>query len=755
MHPSIAQFASLDGALLVSLHPDGRLAWASPTARRLLVPSGDEPVLDRLHPLDRRPFVAALERLVQVQGETRIRVRLGDPDGGWTHVEWQARFGTDGLVHAMGRDVTVELARQEAHATTLQKLQFAEELAHLGHWYVEPDGVLGDWSDEMYRIHGRSPSKGAPSVAEALKYYHPQDREVVAWLVDQALGTGESFAFERRIIRDDGVTRWVRSVGVPDTDASGRNGGIFGIFLDVTEEVERREALKELEELFSIAFESTLAAHWDWDIDADEVVWSARWFDMLGLPSGTSRTPSRWFFDRLHPDDAPVVQATLDAHLTRGARYDVLFRIRSERPGRPWTWIRATGQALRRADGEPYRMVGATLDMSEVHEALAALETQVQRAESANRTKSEFMANVSHEIRTPMNAILGLAELLALTELTVEQRESLSDMTSASRTLLRLIDDLLDLAKAEAGRLDLAPAAFAATDLLHDIGRLHRGRAAEAGLALLVEADLPDDTVLVGDAERLKQILGNLVGNALKFTAEGHVAVRARLDASGAQDPVLRVRVEDTGPGIPADRIETLFNPFEQLDASSTRRHGGVGLGLAICRELVGRMGGSLSCESVVGEGTCFTLEVPLPRGRLEPVALAPPPLELRGVPRVLVAEDNLVNQRVARAMLERIGCEVETVGTGREAVERADAAPFDLIFMDVQMPDLDGLQATRMLRDRGHEVPVVGLTAHAQAQDREACLAAGMDEHLTKPVTLAALSASLGRFLGEAARTG
>jgi PAS domain S-box-containing protein len=757
MSPTLAGFTRLETSLFATIDRGGRWTWISEGWPAAVGWSATDLVGRRLgrwlYPDDRREAFAAFAGVLRGEVLTQHRARFWCADGNWRWFRWRARLDEDGHIYVLALDVTTQVAREEELVESQRLLKLAGELARVGYWRVDVGAPAPQWSDEVFRIHGRDPAKGQPPLAEAVAYYHPDDREAVSQDIGRAVERGERFEFERRIVRDDGAIRWVRSIGMPERDARGQVFGIFGVFQDVTDDIERRAAMRELEQRYALAFETTLAAHWDWDLTTGEVVWSRRWFDMVEFDAPSVTGPTSWFFERLHDDDRDRVMEAVRAHLEEGTRYDVEFRMRRGDGVQPWSWIRATGQALRDDAGRPYRMIGAMLDVSLTREAFSALREQVEKAEGANRAKSAFMANVSHEIRTPMNAILGLAELLDLTELNPIQRGYLADMAGASRTLLRLIDDLLDLAKAEAGRLDLAIAPFDLARLLRDVVRLHRGRAAERGLALNADFAPADGIVLLGDAERLKQVIGNLVGNALKFTERGAVAVHVAVAANESGRRRLEVAVRDTGPGLPADRLEAVFAPFEQLDASFTRRHGGVGLGLAICRELVGRMGGTVTVESTVGEGSTFRVILNLEEGLLDHLD---PSLDETPLPdrlRVLLAEDNPVNQRVARAMLERLGCEVDLAASGDVALDLMRTRTFDLVLMDVQMPHLDGLQATARARQEGVRWPVVGLTAHAQADDRSRCLAAGMVDHLTKPVSIANLRRAL--FLHAARPTG
>jgi signal transduction histidine kinase/ActR/RegA family two-component response regulator len=394
---------------------------------------------------------------------------------------------------------------------------------------------------------------------------------------------------------------------------------------------------------------------------------------------------------------------------------------------------------------------------------LVVLQEAAQRqAHKLAQAKSEFLAKMSHEIRTPLNGVIAIADLMAATQLNDEQHELLDTLRLSAKTLLGIINDILDFSKIEAGRMVLETLPFTPTVLVEEVASIMAPAAHSKGLTVRTELSSSLPHSVAGDPLRLRQILLNFVGNAIKFTACGEVVIRAmRLKKGEGQSAWLRFEVQDTGVGIPPEKQAGIFDAFTQADSSVTRQYGGTGLGLAICKRLVELMGGQIGVYSQPGQGSCFWFEVPLPviqenapeETTAQPSGSALNSHELDGV-RVLLVEDNPVNQKVAIRMLQKLGCVVELAENGQQALEKLERASYDIVLMDMQMPIMDGLTATRLLRQReqqtGHHQVVIALTANAMQTDRELCLEAGMDDYLSKPLTLDALQVMLLRWVAQ-----
>lgn len=517
------------------------------------------------------------------------------------------------------------------------------------------------------------------------------------------------------------------------------------------------EKLEETNEVFEVAVNASSAGVFDWRIDTDQVIFSEQSRKMLDLSIEEFPDHLDSWRDRLHPDDSPRLEAAIIDHFNRSTPYDVTYRIRHGDGN--WRWWRSTGLALRDEDGNLKRFVGFNVDISKLKYA-------EEEARTANETKSSFLANMSHEIRTPLNAILGMADVLRRDETSPKKRERLELIRSAGDTLLRIVDDVLDLSKVEKGKVEFETVSFDCDDLVHSVASIFALKADEKGLLFDVQTNLKGESCFNGDPTRIRQILTNLISNAVKFTDDGKVSVAVHSEplpdqvqgSETAGKVGLVFTVSDTGSGIRSEAIERLFEPFTQTDETVTRRHGGTGLGLAIAQQLAIRMGGHIDVETEPGKGSTFTFTL-----ALEPAEShqATPSVgdtndsarqshESAETPlSILVAEDNAQNRIVLEAILEVFGVEMSFAENGREAVHAWDRGNFDVILMDIQMPIMNGIDATREIRSREAKrglspIPIIAVSANVMHHQVDQYYAAGMNGVVGKPIKVPKLISAL-----------
>ena len=502
-------------------------------------------------------------------------------------------------------------------------------------------------------------------------------------------------------------------------------------------------ALRESEERLQLFVEFAPAALAMFDRDMRYLAVSRRWMDDFGLGDRTIRGLSHYeIFPEVPEEWKEVHRRGLEGEVIRSDED------RFERADGTVNWLRWEVRPWRSAMGSVGGIVIFSEDITRQKEAEAALIGAKEAAESANHAKSEFLANMSHEIRTPLNGIMGMLQLLATTDPDSEQGEYIQIAMKSSDRLTRLLADLLDISSIEAGKLAIRVGEFEASDLRDSILELFGGTAREKGLSMDfgISPDLP--ARLQGDETRVVQALGNLVGNALKFTRTGGVAI----DMHPAPGEGVRFTVADTGIGIPEEKLGRLFEPFYQVDGSHTRQYQGAGLGLAIVKRLAALMGGNVEISSAPGQGTTVCLDLPLrPAGASGAAASFPRFRQSRRL-RFLLAEDDHANQTAMRILLQKSGHDVTVAENGAQALETLRRQEFDLILMDIQMPVMNGADAVRAIRtssgfEKARAIPVIALTAHAMAGDRESFLAMGMDDHLAKPVRLQDLDRVMARF--------
>ncbi len=464
--------------------------------------------------------------------------------------------------------------------------------------------------------------------------------------------------------------------------------------------------------------------------------------------------PIRWY-RQIHPEDKDRWSIEAAQFFLTGEPLRSVYRVIA-RDGRV-VWFQCEAKMVRRKDGRPWFIHGVGFDVTEIKVAQQSLETLLEAAQAAVRTRNEFLANMSHEIRTPINGIMGMTLLALQTELNAEQMSYLRTVSGSADSLLEIVNDILDFSKIESHKLELEILEFDPRQCVQEAMRQLELRAREKGLELSsrVASGMPER--LAGDPRRLRQVLMQVVGNAIKFTEAGEVALWVEEEAGPADQVRLHFQVKDTGIGISREKLETIFAAFHQADGSSTRKYGGTGLGLAIASRLVQLMGGRFSVESELGVGSTFHFTLGFgvaaaPSKAAEAGAAAQSQVAAdAGDPRVLhilLAEDNPVNRKVAVGLLQKRGHRVHTAENGLEALLALETGSFDVVLMDIQMPEMDGLQTTVAIREAerasGAHLPIIAMTAHAMKGDREICLAAGMDAYITKPIMPKELFAKL-----------
>lgn len=699
----------------------------------------------------------------------------------WVATKIFAMRGADGRTEryvSVGIDITARKLAEDL----LRKQQ--EQLRRL---LEETEAVVWEYDLEAERFVYVSPqasSFGYPLEDWSMPGFwkgliHPGDRDRAWEFFQQKARSGEDHRFDYRALKKSGEIVWIEHVVSVRAGSDGKFD-LFGYMIDVTKRKQAEAdvlianaALSIERERLDMALTGGDLGMWDWNPQTKALVIDERWAAMLGYKKSELGATSDEWSSRCHPDDLPRAIAAIEAHF-RGETplYECRHRL-MHRDGK-YRWILDRGKAVARdADGNVIRMVGTHIDVS----VLVAHEEQLaeakRQAESASRVKSEFLANVSHEIRTPLTSILGYTDLLAEDGDTIRsperRKETIHIIRQAGEHLLTIVNDLLDISKVEAGRLTMERVEIGLPELLASTARLMRPRAEAKALFLELHIDSEIPSRVYSDPTRLRQVWMNLIGNAIKFTEQGGVTLHVFAEKLGNQT-MLRVAVEDTGLGMSPEQAAHLFHSFAQGDSSVTRRFGGTGLGLVLSRRLARLMGGNVVlASSKVGVGTRFdaTFLVEPVEGahwtdRVDEAVSELPaaPLEsfesrLTGR-RVLVAEDAPLIQRLAAAQLRSAGAKVDVAPHGGVALEKVlDAIgrsePYDLLVTDMQMPEMDGYTLARSLRERGIEIPILALTAHAMSEDRQRCLDAGCDDFVTKPIERRALIEACSTLLSRA----
>jgi two-component system, sensor histidine kinase and response regulator len=853
--------------------------------------------LASIHPEHLESVVHALSAAVASGGgyETEYRTLTATGEIRWLAGRGQVLLGGAGYdSRAIGTitDITERKALEDKLHYATESLNIAQTAAGVATFDFDFRRNSRICSDNFRELLGIPSATPLDDLNRALSRVHPDDFAHVRSAPLETTAADPYYRCEYRVLLDGGAERWIGEKAKVSRGPSGDVERITGALVDISDLKHTKAALGSVEIRLERALRGTQDGLWEIDLLTQVSWYGLRFGELLGYSVEELGSSHEQFVALIHPEDRERVALSLDDHLEHRAVYDLEFRVRHK--AGHYEWMRARGQAERAADGTPLRLAGAMqLITDRKHAEQASLDAKLT-AEAANRAKSSFLANLSHEIRTPMNGVIGMSQILAETPLDNTQREYLDIIRGSAKALLSLINGVLDLSKIEADRLELENVEFDLIHMLYETVAATALQTAAKGIELIVSIEAEVPVLIRADPGRLRQVVLNLLGNAVKFTHEGHITVHlaTQVDADGRTS--LTLEVTDTGIGIPADRLDRLFKSFSQVDSSTTRHYGGTGLGLSIVKRLAELMGGEVGVRSEVGSGSTFWVRVrvdvvkeqppriPIGLGRkilivddiraardslalklklysydtiavgsvdealeqlakhssfdlvladelmpmrggldllavlrsdsryarlplillslfgaehdttdhehrpnaigLKPIRAAhlaslidqvltgktPHAPNLKSSPqaratfrgnKILLVEDNPVNQRVAQRTLQSLAAEVTIANNGAEALERIAAATFDAVLMDCQMPVMDGFTATRRIRElessRGSKrLPIIALTANVMSEDRENCIAAGMDAHLGKPIEPAQLIEALSRYLKARAAT-
>ncbi|NIT62883.1 MAG: PAS domain S-box protein [Gammaproteobacteria bacterium] len=665
------------------------------------------------------------------------------------------------MMQIVGARAAAELERMRTEKAMRHQARIIDQI-HDAVVSTDLDGYVTSWNHGARRLLGFEANE---MLGRHISFVYPKDEH--RFLEEQVLAPlKEKGAHETevRMYRKSGEDFFAHLFLSMQHDDRGEPAGMIGYAVDVSQRRQAEEALRRSEERFRSLVETT--SDWVWEVDQNAIYTyvSPRVRELLGYEPDEllGKTP----FELMPPGEAQRVADIFGPIAAQQRPFNALENANRHKDGH-LVVLETSGVPIFDGAGRFLGYRGIDRDITERKRTEEALRARDAALESA-RLKSQFLANMSHEIRTPMNGVLGMLELLRGTQLKPQQREYAELAHRSGEILLNVLNDILDLSKIEAGKLQLECVAFDLPELVGEVATLSAAGARDKGLALTHEIAVDVPRTVHGDPTRLRQVLTNLVSNAIKFTEQGRVAVRTAVEARGpasAEDVYaiwLRFEVSDTGIGISPQARAHIFEAFSQADSSTTRRFGGTGLGLAICKRLIEQMGGKVGVHSTPGEGSVFWFTMP---AQVKNVVRSP---RLAGNtsqnPRVrsspvLVVEDNALSQKVIVGMLRRLGCEADLVTDGRAAVQALRERPYRVVFMDCQMPEMDGYEATRLIRQNeqagGTErtpATIVAMTAHAMEGDREQCLAAGMDDYVAKPVAFAVLRERLQYWLGSSA---
>lgn len=712
--------------------------------------------LKQIHPDDQARVIDEWQKNVINESLFSIRFRIRRHDGVYNWFDTKAipiKDSNQKIIRWLGSNTNVQelYTIQENLEESKKLLQDAQIISKIGSWKYIFGSKQMIWSEQMFKNLNLDAKEKIPDLTTLSKFLLPENQSRWRKNLYRCYKHNQPFV-ERICIPNNGGNVWLLIRG----EAIQREGnvvGVSGTCQDITEEVETNKSLENIKTRLEVALEGANIGIWEWDVIQNKLVWDDQMFIIYGQKRENFSNAYEAWSNGVHPDDLASATNDVNQSLSTHQPFQSQFRVVKENGDIGYVLARA--KLIIDKAGNPIKMIGFNLDITKIKLNEIELEKAKSEALQSSKAKAQFLANMSHEIRTPINGILGISQLLKDTNLDNIQKEYLENINQSGTILLSLINDILDLSKIESGKIEIETIDFNLEQTIDFVLSTLKYSAENKGLQLTTEYDTRFSRWFKGDPSRIKQVLLNFINNAIKFTQKGNITVKTNITSQTNQLNKIRVEVIDTGIGIAEENIPKLFQKFTQSDSSTHRKFGGTGLGLSISKLLVERMGGAIGLESKLGEGSTFWFELELPLG-VENLTFTEDNFKIeesksKSNLKVLVAEDNIINQKVTTALLKKLGYESQVVANGFEVLSILNTVKFDLILMDCQMPDMDGFEATEKIRNSKSpfsNIAIIAMTANAMEGDREKCIAIGMNDYLTKPVSLKDLSITLNKWI-------
>lgn len=743
---------------MVSLVPDiilisnfeGCAKYVNPAFEKILGYSMSElkehTLLDIIHPKDKVLLESLVKEARKNKHETlRFEFRFKCKDGAYKWISWNINIQWDErLVYSTGRETTERKKAEQDLKRVTEKFNEAQKFAKVGHWECNAETEEYMWSDEIFNMLGYKPQEFTPTFQLFLSMVHPDDRHLLANPPLSITPANNERESDFRMIRADKEIIWVYEKIIYDFDDEGRPVERSGITQDITERKIREAKLKESENRYKNLVENVPVGIINFDTKGNIIFLNSKIQEIAASPSEEATKSINMLTDPvlLEYGISELYRECIEQRELITAEKEICTHW-----GKSIT-MRIQAAPIKDESDNVQSVIAIYEDFTERKKLVAELQAAKEKADESNKAKSQFLANMSHEIRTPMNGIMGMTNLLLLSKLTEEQTEMAEIIKFSSNSLLNIINDILDLSKINAGKVELTSEVVNFYDLIHSRKKFYKALAQHNGLdfELKIGADLPKEVIV--DKIKLAQIGNNLVGNAVKFTEKGKITTSIEKVASIGNKVLLKHSVSDTGIGIKEDDIPKLFNYFTQLDDFLTKRFQGTGLGLAISKSLVELMGGEIWVESQYGKGSTFyyTYLVDIPekqqhflddKGNLEYD-------NINNNLCILLVEDDSTAQLFIKKACKLKGWQVHAVSSGDESLEALRKNHYNLVLMDIQMSEMSGYDVAKVIRENekatGEHIPIIAATAYAMSEDIERCLEAGMDDYIAKPIDIRSL---------------